>query len=131
MVDTKKRNDKIIELRKKGHTLDEISVLFNISKARVHQICKRSHQRVVDSRRHNIYYKFLVKACNKLDKNPTIATRIFNALNRNGIISEMEMFGRTFSNYEDDNLIKIHGIGKNALDIIHCADDMLRGLNNE
>lgn len=131
MVDTKERNDKIIELRKKGHTLDEIATLFGISNARVHQICKRSYQRTIDLKRNNVYYKILIKACEECNKNPTMATRIFKALDRNGIISEMETFGTTFGDYEDDKLLKIYGIGKETLEIIHHADDILKESKND
>ena len=126
MINAEERNDKIIELRKKGHTLDEIATLFGISNVRVHQICKPSYQRTIDLKRNNIYYKILIKACEECNKNSTIATRIFKALSRNGIISEMEIFGTMFGDYKDDELLKIHGIGKETLKVIHRADNILK-----
>lgn len=115
-MSNEKRNREIFNLKESGLSYSQIGSKFNLSRARIRQICVKEQSRIESENLHvnavndTIPYTFwdaLLDVCETKSQ----AVRISNCLNRAGIIHEIENNGGSLDSYSDELLLSIRNFG--------------------
>ena len=133
------RNADILALRDKGYTFDAIANKYDISRQRVRQICiKEERKRKAISEMQNAkfnsfpaFYACLLKAVSFVEVDNGCAIRVYNCLNRAGIIQEMCENHTTLDEYDDLYLLSIRNFGPNSLALARQANVFYKELESE
>lgn len=89
-VEKKRRNEDIISMRKNGHTLEEISNIFGLTKERIRQICLREENKK--------------KAKEKYKDFAELTTRTRNAILRAGVKDKPDLIRKLKAGFTVTNI---------------------------
>ena len=112
------RNRDILRLKKQGLTFKEIAKKYNVSTARIQQICERERNR---EREDYPEVPELYQAVSELDAQPIIYSRIVSRLRWTGYLHHSKWRHMT-----EDEILGIRNFGPRCVEILKRAQEIAK-----